>query len=1096
MAMKKRVAFLELALICSISCAAIWASVGKATSANPHSRKTDASERIVVRAAGRGNPLITLRDGIETPTAHSNSALKERLFKQDQAQVRALASADFDEDGIADLVAGYGGLSNALSLSRGNADSIYPNSLAAQQRKSEGTFTDLAFLSPARLHEISESPDFMAAGDFDADGHWDLAAAARESKTLYLFSGDGQGNFLQAKEIGLPGKVTALASGDINRADGLTDLVIGITSDDGAKALVFEGPEGALESKPEIFSLPARAAALAVGQFDNDYLTDFAVAAGRELVIAHGRDRKLSLDAPHQAEVAQAITNRFLFAFDIKAIVAGDFAGTHETGFALLSSDGTVFVASNNPAQKSGQKKKKKKISEAERMGQWSGATGLACARLSTGPADDLLVLDGAEHEIRILMAAPSATVRTAAMRTVAMRAAASLETESEPLAALPMRLNGDALSDLVIIQSDHIAPAVVKTTAAQTFTVNKADDHDDSACDSGDCTLREAINAANANAGADTIAFNIPPAGTHTIMPVSPLPIITDPVTIDGSTQPGFAGSPIIEIKGNGIATGAGLHITAGNSIARGLVINNFSNGPAIILETNGTNRVEGNFIGTVVSGAAGGVPNDTGIVISESPNNVIGGTVAQARNIISGNSGDGVELNNSGLSSGNFIQGNYIGPDVSGNIKLGNGVSGVAMFAINSNVVGGTESGAGNVISGNTRFGISVTGFANRAQGNFIGTNASGTAAINNGEAGVTISNSQNHTIGGTTPAARNIISGNSGAGVFITEGGSTNNLVQGNFIGTDITGSVAVPNTSMVVNSSGGVSLNNAFFNMIGGAASGAGNVIAFNNRAGVVVIGPALPSTLAGVGNTISRNSIFSNNGLGIDLIGAAGVETNDACDGDLGGNRLQNFPVLTAAAPNGGSTNIQGTLNSAADTTFTIEFFANAACDASGFGEGKTFIGSIMARTSTNCGITFNITLPVSVAAGQLITATATDPIGNTSEFSACVPVVQGQSSFNLCLQDDSNGNLLRINSTTGEYQFTNCKGVTISGTASLTSRGCLVTLEVNGPDRRVLARFDTCLKTATASVQIFSQPATFTIMDRNTANNTCACAGG
>ena len=403
-----------------------------------------------------------------------------------------------------------------------------------------------------------------------------------------------------------------------------------------------------------------------------------------------------------------------------------------------------------------------------------------------------------------------------------------------------------------------------------------------------------------------------------------------------------------------------------------------------------------------------------------------------------------------------------------------------------VSESIVGGTAQGAGNLISGQSSSGVNITGTDSIIQGNLIGPDVTGSAVLSN-SVGISVLGSHNQ-IGGTTPAARNVISGNR-TGIQIGTAGLPNinsNVVQGNFIGTNAAGSAPLPNIDR------GVWISDSANNTIGGTDNGAGNLIAFNAGEGVVVSSVVLST----VGNAIRHNSIFSNARLGIDIGFEDGLTPNDSCDGDTGPNNLQNFPVLASATSNGISTTIQGTLNSTPNATFTIEFFANAACDGSGFGEGQTFIGSTTVTTGTDCGATFNVTLPASVAVGQFITATATDSANNTSEFSACAPVVQGALSFDLCLQDDSSGNLLVINSATGDYQFTNCAGVTLSGTGRVVKKGCTVTLEVNGPDRRVLAKTDTCIKNGTASIQIFSQGRTFTITDRNTANNTCACTGG
>jgi hypothetical protein len=178
--------------------------------------------------------------------------------------------------------------------------------------------------------------------------------------------------------------------------------------------------------------------------------------------------------------------------------------------------------------------------------------------------------------------------------------------------------------------------------------------------------------------------------------------------------------------------------------------------------------------------------------------------------------------------------------------------------------------------------------------------------------------------------------------------------------------------------------GVLIASASDNTIGGAGAGAGNVIAFNGGDGVAV--------WSGTGNAILSNSIFDNGGLGIELLELVfGVTPNDAGDGDAGANNLQNFPILTSAS--GGSTIIQGNLNSTASTQFRLEFFSTAACDPSGNGEGASFIGATTVLTDGSGDAIINATFPATVPPGHVVTATATDPSNNTSEFSACTLIV-------------------------------------------------------------------------------------------------------
>jgi hypothetical protein len=437
---------------------------------------------------------------------------------------------------------------------------------------------------------------------------------------------------------------------------------------------------------------------------------------------------------------------------------------------------------------------------------------------------------------------------------------------------------------------------------------------------DSGPGSLRQAILDANATPGADTIDFNIPGTGVHTISPASPLPTITDPVVIDGYSQPGSSpntlpqgDNAVLEIELSGVNAGAsavGLTMDAGNSIARGLVINRFSGG-GVLAESN----------------------------------------------------------------SGDVIQGNFIGTDATGNVGLGNGsgfslTSGIVVFS-SSNTIGGATSGARNLVSGNHGDGIFVGGRSGTVmQGNYIGTNAGGTAGLPNGGNGIRLDfSAASNPIGGAASGAGNLISGNAGAGLYLLAGSGT--PIQGNHIGTDVTGSNPLGNVA------DGITIFTSNFS-VGGTASGAGNTISFNGGNGISVV--------SGAGNSILTNAIISNSGLGVDL-GNNGVTLNDSGDGDTGSNNLQNYPVLTLASPSSGGTIVQGTFNSTLSATFRLEFFANQTADPSGYGEGQTYLGATSVTTDATGNASFTVTLPVTVPVGNFISSTATDPAGNTSEFS-------------------------------------------------------------------------------------------------------------
>jgi hypothetical protein len=492
---------------------------------------------------------------------------------------------------------------------------------------------------------------------------------------------------------------------------------------------------------------------------------------------------------------------------------------------------------------------------------------------------------------------------------------------------------------------------------------------------DSGPGSLRDAIVQANATP-ASVIQFNIPGPGVHTIVPQSPLPAITDPVVIDGTTQPGYSGTPLIALSGASAGPAAnGLQISAGSSSALGLAINGFS-AAGIELSGSGGNIVQSNYIGTNAAGNAA-VPNNQGIVIvNPSANNVIGGSTPASGNVISGNTNSGIWLQGGG-NTATVIERNLIGLDATGAAALGNGTDGIrtldAGAQIYRNFISANDNGISLSNSGST--------YPSAIEGNYIGTDITGLFDRGN-NIGIAVGSSPGTIVGGTTPGAGNVISGNQ-TGVYIFAGshqaidGLYNAVVQGNIIGLDAFSTSAIGNNV-------GVRLNNSD-NLVGGTALAAANVIAGNNAAGVSIHTPGT------VRNRVLGNAILSNGGLGIDL-DDDGPTLNDAApDADAGANNLQNFPTLSSVTQAGGSTTISGSLISTPSTSHTLQFFWGPAgtCDPSGLGEGSNLIGTRVVTTDAAGAASFIYSFN-SIPDLSVITATATDAAGNTSEFGPCV----------------------------------------------------------------------------------------------------------
>jgi uncharacterized repeat protein (TIGR01451 family) len=421
--------------------------------------------------------------------------------------------------------------------------------------------------------------------------------------------------------------------------------------------------------------------------------------------------------------------------------------------------------------------------------------------------------------------------------------------------------------------------------------------------------------------------------------------------------------GAAALPNGGNGVNIPSAGNTVGGTDAGSGNVISGNALAGVFIASLGGDtaqgNLVQANFIGTDATGTAAVGNGSFGVEIGVATgglNNTIGGTAAAARNIISGNKAGGVLVSDAG--PGNVVEGNSIGTDVSGLKGLPNTGPGVSVtLSAAGQTIGGTTPGAGNVIAGNQRDGIALGATASvLVAGNFIGTDITGTTALPNTGNGVTADGAQNAAIGGTTAGAQNVISGNAGSGVVMSGGGTYMDVVQGNLIGTDLTG------TQNLGNGARGVDIENTQGNTVGGTGAGAANTIAYSAQEGVRVS--------AGIDNVISGNAVFGNGGSGINLV--------------QGGNQTQPAPMLTFMPPLGGSSNgtLDVSLTAAPNTTYTIEVFSNTTLPATGQEQGQSFVTTTALATGPGGSGSVSLDEPVTY-----YTATATDPSNNTSPFS-------------------------------------------------------------------------------------------------------------
>lgn len=466
-------------------------------------------------------------------------------------------------------------------------------------------------------------------------------------------------------------------------------------------------------------------------------------------------------------------------------------------------------------------------------------------------------------------------------------------------------------------------------TLQSDTFLVNDSGTAPDAGINGncltagGVCTLRAAIEEANASPALDLIRFS----GSLTIVE-SALPTITRPVNIDGEAN-------VVVIEGTSIVLGGSsdgsriLRLTIRNSPTGGVLID----APGVLVASN-----------TIINNQLFGVR-------ATAANAQIGGEGDGEGNVIGGTTGGGVEV----YAGPARVLFNFIGTNNAGTAANANS-QGVLVDASDVEV-------SNNVLSGNGGNGLWVTAVSGLiAGGNRIGTGATGTFPLGNGGTGILLSG----TTGATIQA--NVVSANNGG---ITMQGGTGNTLIGNFIGTNVAG------TADLGNAGTGLRIVAASQNTI------RDNVVAFN-ATGIEIVETASPADE----NRLTANLVFDNDSTGVDLmlLGDPGPTQNDPGDADNGANDFQNFPVLNCISTTGSTTTVSGSLSSKPSTTYRIEFFSNASCQSS---SGRTYLGFTDVVTTAGGIAPISVTFPAGLPVGTPVTATATDPNGNTSEYSNC-----------------------------------------------------------------------------------------------------------
>ncbi len=861
-------------------------------------------------------------------------------------------------------------------------------------------------LNPLEASSLLTNFEEALTGDFDADGLQDRLEIGGEQE-LVLYRGTRDGEFLPGIRRRFFSTISALAVGEFDRRDGLADIVVGLESP--PSLVLLQSGEGAWTTSGETVALGEVPRHLALGGFDGLGPRDVAVASENTLVLIHGVDPTVGQEKRimEETEVDYAITH----------LSNGRRSGGSSRLLAVKS-PGALFhlnLEDRSIAEAWATKTGVEQRTTAE-MGAPTFVVDSAADVGDLTPGDGLCEISvGGPCTLRA--AVTEADTTPATLDTIGFAiGGAPIFLGSKLHVMTPVIIDGFTEPGVTLLSPSHfpfcelkffagssglkgvalLVPCVEMIGDGNTFVGNKVGvDHTFTDIDGSSVTFKGADNVIGGATEAERNIFvdahltvGTGAEGTavhHNVVKGNFFGVLPDGLTRIGDSSCLFMSGPDNTVGGAILGEG---NLFAGPLAPFGCSATIFLHG----LASTG-NLILGNALGVGIDGSSVLGGEVTGILGEfDARANTIGGSGPGSGNRIAGLAGTeshGIHL--AGTGTGNHVKGNLIGTDLSGTFDLGVTGHGIFVEEVFSSMIGGTETGAGNLISGNAGNGIHVKAHSldpslHSILGNRIGVNLGGTIALANTGYGIYLEDADEITIGGTSSGSGNLISGNSIAGIYLDT--VKDELIQGNFIGTN------ADETGLIPNGGWGIEVESGRFNTIGGTDPGAGNTIAGNTLGGIGVwnIGAFAWEI------EMSANSIYANGGLAIDL-DIDGVTANDPGDGDsVGANHGQNFPDLTSVVP-GATPTVSGTLSSIASSSFEVQFFASSVCDSSGYGEGERYLGSATVVTESDGLGTFDTVLTESIATGEFITATATDGEKNTSELSACAETVDASAIF-------------------------------------------------------------------------------------------------